>query len=263
MPILRLVSIAGLILGACPGCITGLTGKTGGACPPPAECPDGSTIRVKAPPQKIFIEQPECAPAAEGCKAKPEAAPEKKEERPESAKQPEAEKRERRPEPEAGRQEGALGTLSSLGQVASLTRTVAMTRSLGTVNPGASALGLGIRWIHIPIPIPRLFSVEETPSITVPLSEANLTAVGGFAGGNGGRGLTKDEIAALVAQEMAAQRAQRQEAQRQEAAPPCPASDTEQRRMEKKLADAEAQIEKLSNILKSLDEKLPAKRPGN
>src|SRR5439155_22484248 len=111
-------------------------------------------------------------------------------------------------------------------------RTTAMTRPLGTVNPGASGLKLGIRWIHIPIPCLRIFTVEETPSVTVPLSEANLTAVGGGvagllgadATGAGRQGVYREEIAALVAQEIAARRAQsaRQESRaRQESSARC------------------------------------------
>jgi hypothetical protein len=142
-----------------------------------------------------------------------------------------------------------------------------MTRSLGTVNPGSSALGLGIRWIHIPIPFPRIFAVEETPSVTVPLSEANLTAVGGGVSGllgadgqvTGGRGISREELAALIAQELAARRAQ---SARQESQSRCPPEDdAERRRLEKKLSNAEAQIEKMSEVLKALDDKIPARNP--
>jgi len=217
------------------------------------------------------IEQPDLASEPEQCRPpteKPPAAPEKKEQgRPQASPRPRREAEERRPEEEAGlaQPQSALGTLASLGQVTSLTRTTAMTRPLGTVNPGASGLGLGIRWIHIPIPFLRIFTVEETPSVTVPLSEANLTAVGGGVSGllgtealgAGGRGLSREEIAALVAQELAARRAQ---AARQEAPARCPPEeDSERRRLEKKLSNAEAQIEKMSEVLKALDEKIPAK----
>ncbi len=249
-----------VLLACCPGCLTLFKDPTKN-CQPEAQGGDGQTIRVKAPPQKIIIEQPECAPASEAPKGQGETTPESNNGRPETSRQPQ-----RRPESE-GEQEGALGTLAALGQVASLSRTSAITRSLGTVNPGASALGIGITWIHIPIPLPRLFCVDETPTVTVPLSEANLMPVGyreaygTYDARQGGRGtLSRDEIGVLVAQELAAQR---QRASHQEAAPQSPTTDdAERRRLEKKLSDAEAQIDNLSKVLKSLDDKIPAKTPS-
>ena len=70
--------------------------------------------------------------------------------------------------------------------------------------------------------------------------------------------MTREDIAAAVARELSAQRAQ---APRNEKCAQPPADDAERRRLEKKLSDAEAQIERLSNVLKSIDDKLPAKPP--
>ena len=250
-------SVGALVLALAPGCFTPPRRDPGPGSPPPCQGPEGPTIRVKAPPQKIVIEQPECGPPEQPGTCRPEPAPEKKDTgRRESTPREQQESR-----PQAGaRPESALGTLAALGEVASFSRTLAMTRPLGTVNPGASALGLSIQWIRIPIPFPRIFAVEETPSVTVPLSEANLQAVG-YGGVNmgvaAGRGPTREEIAALVARELAARQEQ---ASHQGAAPACPPRDDPERRdMEKKLSEAEAKIEKLTKILKSLDDKLPAK----
>jgi hypothetical protein len=254
------------------------------ACKAPAETAEGGTIRVKAPPQKIIIEQaqggpaeapwkPVCAPEAgkqESGKGKPESAPERG--KPESA--PRRETAEQRPEAEAGG-ESVAGTLAALGQIASLSRTTAMTRPLGTVNPGSSALGIGITWVHIPIPLPRLFSVDETPSVTVPLTEANLMPYGYGTGLSdaalanalaaqqqrvSGSALTPKEIAAMVAREMAAQEATAPRRETRAAYPP--PDDAERQRLEKKLSVAEAQIERLSEALKFLDKKLPAANSG-
>src|SRR5262249_62017520 len=176
-----------LLLALCQGCVITPKGTPGAGCPPPAQTGEGAAIHVKAPPQKIYIEQAECAPPGEEAgKGKPESAPEKKESRPESRGRPESERererpretREGRPEAAVERPESALGALSALGQIASLSRTTALTSSLGTVNPGSSCLGIGIQWIRIPIPLPRLFRVDETPSVTVPLNEASLMPVG-------------------------------------------------------------------------------------
>jgi hypothetical protein len=243
----------------CAGCLVAPKGLPEYGCQPFAEPQQSQTIHVKAPPQKIVIEQPDCPPAAESPKGQRETAPQP---RPETSRQPQRETNPQRPQTEA-EQESAAGTLAALGQIASLTRTVAMTHPLGTVNPGSSALGIGITWIHIPVPFPRIFSVEETPTVTVPLSEANLVSVGYNGqvgtGQGGGRTLSRDEINRLVAQEIAAQR---QRVPRQEAAPSCPpADDAERRHLEKKLSDAEAQIDNLSKILKSLDDKIPAPKP--
>ncbi len=264
----RSVAVLAASLALCAGCLTGPKAPSAGeSCPPATQ--EGPTIRVKAPPQKVVIEQPEYAPPTQPC---PPGAPEKKKEdgRPESARQPE---RERRPEREAAAApESALGTIGALGQIASLSRTVAMTRPMGTVNPGASAIGVGLRWIHIPLPFPRLFSVEETPSVTVPLSEANLVPFGAAGpqinlGGReacfgGERGLTREELSAVIARELAAQRAAAAAPPpRHEAAPtPPPADDADRKRLEQKLSEAEAQLEKLSKVLKSLDEKIPDAR---
>jgi hypothetical protein len=256
-----------VLASACAGCQPFLTPPPPSpacAAQPPASAQQ--TIRVKAPPQKIVIEQAECAPEVEAPQGQPESAPAKpppKEGRPESARKPQREAAEQ-PEaaPEAGGAAVALGALGALGQLSGFSRTTAMTRPLGTVNPGCSALGIGITWIHIPIPIPRLFSVEETPSLTVPLSEANLIPADytGIAGGAtsvaGGRGVTRQELAALLAQELAAQRAQ--QSRREAAAAGPPADDAERRRLEKKLSDAEEQIDRLSKALKAIDDKLPA-----
>lgn len=273
MPNRTLASVAALVLAVSPGCMNLPKGTPASTCSPARQ--EGSTVRVKAPPQKIVIEQPEdCCPEEGACPEEGETkpTPKKKEEgRPQANPRPRPQAEERRPTPEAGAaqpQAGALGTLAALGQIASLSRTVAMTNPLGTVNPGASALGLGIRWIHIPFPLPRLFSVQETPSVTVPLSEANLTTAGyggigtGLVAGNtqvaAGHGLSREEIAALIARELASRRDQ---ANRQETARCTPANDAERGRLEKKLAAAEAQIEKLSKVLKALDDKIPAKMP--
>lgn len=252
---------AGLVIVAslCAGCHTDFAKVLGTDRPGRADCCDAGTVRIKAPPQKVVIEcpdaAPECAPELPPICA---PVPKKPESKPEP-KQPEREGKERRPEPEAGRGESALGTLAALGQVASLTRTTAMTSSLATVNPGTSSLGIGIQWIQIPIPFPRLFRVNETPSVTVPLSEASLQPVGfGGAGVDprlaGCRGLSREELAALVAQELAARGGTPRRDDR------CrPADDAERRQLEKKLSDAEEQIERLSKLLKALDEKLPGK----
>ena len=279
----RLVSLVVVVHLFCPGCITLPRLLSGNDCAPQAQSCEGGTIRVKAPPQKIVIEQPQYTPGAGPCKpesapekGKPESAPEKG--KPESAPErarPEAAPRreapERRPEAEVGA-ESAAGTLAALGQIASLTRTTAMTAPLGTVNPGATALGIGVRWIHIPIPVPRLFSVNETPSVTVPLSEANLMPYGYGTGLSeaalssllaaqqcpAGRTPTPRELAALVAQELAMQQAAPLRRETRATGPP--PDNSERQQLEKKLSDAEAQIERLSQALQSLDKKLPGGR---
>lgn len=232
--------------------------------PPPVPAqPEGETIRVKVPPQKIVIEQQPCAPVKEVIQAPEKEQPTpKKESQPEAARQPE-----RRPEAEAARPESTLGTLAALGQVASFTRTTAMTSPLGTVTPGSAGLGVGLRWIHIPIPCLRIFTIQENPTITVPLNEANLVTAGfpeaypGLLAGQRelagcGRGLTRQEIAALLAEELAARRT----APPRVAAPSPPPTDAERARLEKKLAEAEAQIQRLSETLKAIDDKLPASK---
>src|SRR5262249_38402834 len=100
-----------------------------------SEC-EGPTIRVKAPPQKIVIEQPGClrreaeAPRGPEKEAAPDSGPaperEKAPGRPEAARAP-------APRPESAA--GALAALNTIGQVAGLSRTTAMTSPLGTVNP--------------------------------------------------------------------------------------------------------------------------------
>ena len=231
-----------------------------------------AAIRVKAPPQKIVIEGVECesttppaeqkAPRTPSRPERQETAPEQKESRP-----AETENLERtQTRQQVGEQtEAGLGGLAALGQIAGFSRTMALTSPLGSVNPGSSALGLGIGWIRLPIPYLRLFSVQETPSITVPLNEANLMPTGYSAGyansliGAGGpiggiRQPSRDEIAALVARELAAQRCQPTREER--ASPPDGVDAATKRQLEKKLSDAEAQIEHMSRILQSLDEKL-------
>jgi hypothetical protein len=224
---------------------------------------EGQTIRVKAPPQKIVIEQPEQpvqpppdsqekAPAPKPEPSKPESAPARpKRDVPESAPA--------RDNPELGPAAAlaiANQSLALAGQINSFRRTTARTNSLGTVTPGSAGLGFGLKWIHIPIPCPRIFSIEESPSITIPLSEANLVPVGAQAGvGVGARqGLTREELAAIVEQEMAAQK---------KCPPPngngsgkAPADDEEKKKLEKKLAETEAKLERLTKTLNALDEKL-------
>jgi hypothetical protein len=231
---------------------------------------------VKAPPQKIVIEQPECAaeepgPKKEAPKAgKGETALEKKPQ-PEAA--PEA--RRERPAPEEAvvrRAEAAPqaeGALSTTLQIASLLQANATSSPLATVNPGSGALGLGISWIHIPIPVPRLFAVKENPTITVPLDSTHLLNMGGMAGGLplgaaahrivsggseariGGCDLTKEEIAAAVAAEL-----RRQKSQSQAGARDADRSASERKVLEKKLSDAEGQIERLTNVLQRLESRL-------
>jgi hypothetical protein len=258
-----LAVIAAISLALSSGCIQLPKAPSDSNCQPQHDAAEGEVVRVKAPPQKIVIEQAACPPAGESAKT---TTPEKKESSPESAKQPQRESSPRRPEAEAGQPEFGLGTLAALGQVASMTRTTAVTRPITSVNPGGSALGLGITWIHIPIPLPRIFCVDETPSVTVPLTEANLVApgFGGDVHAPGGQQLSRRELSALVAQELAAQRcpAPRNDA----SSAPAQNDDAERRRLEKKLADAEAQIEKMSKVLQSLDDKLgplssPQKKP--
>jgi hypothetical protein len=267
----RTLAVAGLLLPLlAAGCLSSAKHAPGWGRANAGGCEE-ETVRVKAPPQKIYLEQPECRPEEAEKERRPEAAPEKKEARPEAARQPERERAPRQPEAEAQPESvaGTLGTIAALGQVASLARTTALTSPIGTVTPGAAGLGFGIRWVHIPIPFLHIFSVQETPSITVPLNEANLlpagyeTAYTGMVAAPGrtacGRQLSREEIAELVAQELAAQRPlpRRKEA----AAPPPSHDDAERRQLEKKLSDAEAQIERLSKVLQRLDEKLPAGKP--
>jgi hypothetical protein len=244
-------------------------GPRAGADRHPAECDEEPVVRVKAPPQKIVVELPD------GTRREVPDAPTRKESadlpppvRPESAGL-------RRPPPEpadrgapesapAGRPESALGAVAAVGQglalanqIAGFSRTTALTNPLGTVTPGSAGLGIGLRWIHIPIPFPRLFSVQETPSVTVPLTEANLIHAGGVQQGvvGGGRGgITREELAALVEQEVAA----RARAAKRDACPPPAAADEEKKRLEKKLAEAEGKIERLSRALDSIDDKLTA-----
>ena len=207
------------------------------------------TIKVQVPPQKIVIEQPTESTTLPPVQItpKPESAP---------APPPRPESSTRTPRLEASGIEAEAGALGALGQVAGFSRTAALTRSLGTVNSGGFSLGLGIQWIHIPIPLPRLFSVEETPSITVPLNEANLIQAGGV---RGGESFTREDVAAAVAQELAMARIKAKQQEAAAAAPP--PNDAERKALEKKLADAEAQIEKMNSMLKSIEEKLPPRKP--
>ena len=241
------------------------------AAQPPAQCPPGNTVRVQLPPQEITLVQPGgegqtvIPPVDLGTQPKGGPESDRRPGKPESDFQrPPA-----RPRPESdlgAEQEGALevlGAVSALGQIAGFSRTSAMTRQLGTVDPGSAGLGIGFRWIHIPFPWFRLFSVEETPSITVPLTEANLVAQGGGAmlgGRAAGGGVSREELAALVAQEVARRSANRP----RPPAPPAPEDDAERKLLEKKLAAAEEQMERMATTLKALSDKLsaePAKAP--
>jgi hypothetical protein len=228
-------------------------------------------IRVQLPQTEITIVQPEgdacptvVPPVQVGA---PESAP-KPPPKPPGA--PESAPRRRPPPESAPEEEGAeegvlstLGAINTLGQIAGFSRTTAMTRQLGTVDPGSAGLGIGFRWIHIPFPWFRLFSVEEQPSITVPLTEANLVAQGGGVGvgahnivrGGGAGGVSREELAEIIAQEVA--RRNRTKSPR----PAPPADDAERQLLEKKLAAAEEQMERMAQALKALNDKL-SQEPG-
>src|SRR5207302_5613050 len=65
-----------LLLSASVGCHgIDLRPSPDAACTAPAA--EGATVHVKAPPQKIVIEQPVCAPPEEAPKGRPESAPAK------------------------------------------------------------------------------------------------------------------------------------------------------------------------------------------
>ncbi|MBA4067997.1 MAG: hypothetical protein C0501_30695 [Isosphaera sp.] len=251
MPSRRLLTGA-IVLALAPGCHHLHKAPRHPADP---DCPD-DVVRVKAPPQRIAIELPPGRDAPE--------PPAKKESADLPPRRPTPEGMDRGAPESAGRPESVAGTLAAVGQgltlanqIAGFSRTTALTNPLGTVTPGSAGLGIGIRWIHIPIPFPRLFSVQETPSVTIPLSEANLVPQGvaqhGLVGG--ARGITREELAALVEQEIAA----RNRAARRDA---CPPADDEKKRLEKKLAEAEGKIERLSKVLDALDDKLTAPAGG-
>ncbi|MBX9624528.1 MAG: hypothetical protein K2X82_12030 [Gemmataceae bacterium] len=256
MPFRPLVPVV-LALLAAPGCLHHRGDRADRRVP--AECGDEPVVRVKAPPQKIVVELPENCPPGKDKEEKAEAPG-----KPESARrQPERGAPESAP---AGQPESALGAIAAASQglalanqIAGFSRTSALTSSLGTVNPGSAGLGIGVRWIHIPVPFPRLFSIQETPSVTVPLSEANLMHGGmaghGLVGGAGRGGITREELAALIEQEIAVRN---RAAARKETAPAV--DDEEKKRLEKKLAAAEAQIERLNKALDTLDEKLSPKK---
>src|SRR5438128_435659 len=82
-----LALVASLALALCAGCRTpGI--PAGSNCQPAPERQEGPTIHVKAPPQRITIEDMECVPNPEPCKPPPtESQPKSPESKPEAKKE--------------------------------------------------------------------------------------------------------------------------------------------------------------------------------
>jgi hypothetical protein len=259
---IRLLLPALLIPFAALGCFHGRNSLKPEQCRSPVECVEEPTIRVKAPPQKVVVELPEsCSPGtAEPKRSEPSA--------PENAPKPRTDRgtpessQTGKPESVAGALALANTGLTLANQIAGFSRTTATTNPIGSVTPGSAGLGIGIRWIHIPIPFPHLFSVQESASITIPVSEANLVHAGqfqqvGHVRGGGAGGISREELSLLVEQELAARS---RTAPRKET---CAAGeDEEKKKLEKKLAVAEAQLDKMSKVLESLDNKLSSVPSG-
>jgi hypothetical protein len=249
-----------LLLATTPGCLSIEVKRNN--CPPAAQAPSSQQeIHVKVPPQKIVIEDDDCSivscSEADPGNGERESGTDDKP-RPKGARESGADR-------EAGNDSapvrGATGANASQLGISDTINTVdtmtAMTQPLTQTSPGGAALGLGISWIKIPIPVPRLFTVHESPSIRIPLTQANIMTSNPFvapampvAPAPPPGQPSSNENAQLIAVLQAL--AQRQQAP----APAQSAASVQQAQLAKEVEAANARVEKMLTTVEGLRNQL-------
>ena len=136
-------------------------------------CEPGREIHVNAPPQKVVVNLPagdeKCAPGAPPCeKPKEPSAPAKAQGEPE----PEKAKAQGAPQQAQPQQFQPAGAAAMAGGM-----QLPPYAAIPTLRGGV-ALSLSCDWIHIPIPIPRLRTVEAPPETSTAYVGMGASAMG-------------------------------------------------------------------------------------
>ncbi|MGL4464398.1 MAG: hypothetical protein ACRC1K_19780 [Planctomycetia bacterium] len=243
-----------------------------------ADCSADDVVKVKIPPQKIIVES-EDYDDAQPCPAREKstgpgqeeyheleveaapAPPRRVDSRRESASRP----AERRGGAEAagGREFSPVAVGAGIAAVQQLS---AVTQPLTQQNPGGTALGIGVSYLRLSIPIPRLFTVQEAPSVTIPLTAANLTVpgldprlmAGGQTGAGQGQRLSEQDVAQVVRAAIDDEMRRKRAAEEDETARA--AVNAEKAQLSKELKEANDRVLRLTAAVESIQKETAATR---